>query len=109
MGRKLPTTPRSRIKNALRQMWLRSRERAACLKAATNHCERCGRKQSKAKDRDPSLTVDKLQVHHKDGINWDGVVDLVIERLLHHPSRLESVCKECHDTEHNQQQAKDPF
>jgi len=82
---------------------LRSRERAACLKAATNHCERCGRKQSKAKNRDPELTVDKLQVHHKDGIDWDGVVDLVIKRMLPDPSRLESMCVECHSKEHEEQ------
>ena len=32
MGKKLLTTPRSRVKAALRQVWLRSRERAAALK-----------------------------------------------------------------------------
>jgi hypothetical protein len=34
MGKKLPYTPRSKVRAALRQLWLRSRERAAALKAA---------------------------------------------------------------------------
>lgn len=95
MGRKKPTTPRSRIKNALRMVWLRSRERAACLKAAGHRCERCGVKASVAKGREV-----KLQVHHRDGINWDGIVDSIICAMLPDPSRLEAVCEKCHAEEH---------
>ena len=94
-SRKLPTTPRTRVKNALRQVWLRSRERAACLKAAHHCCERCGVHASVAKGREQ-----KLEVHHRDGINWDGIVDSVIRAMLPDPSRLETVCPECHAKEH---------
>ena len=95
MGKKLPTTPRSRVRAALRQVWLRSRERAAALKREGNCCERCGGKQSVAKGREL-----KLEVHHREGIDWDGVIDLVIERILVDPSHLEVLCKDCHKGEH---------
>jgi 5-methylcytosine-specific restriction endonuclease McrA len=94
-SRKLPTTPRSRIKNALRQVWLRSRERAACLKASGHCCERCGTHASVAKGREV-----KLQVHHRDGINWDGIVDAVIAAMLPNSARLESLCEQCHAAQH---------
>lgn len=92
MSRRLPTTPRSRIKSALRQVWLRSRERAAAIKRERNTCELCQRKGSVAKGREV-----KIHVHHRDGIDWDGVVDLIIARLLPDPKRLQVLCKECHD------------
>ena len=93
MGKKLPTTPRSRIKNAIRQVFLRSRERAAALKATSHKCARCGIKASQAKGREV-----KLHVHHINGINWDGVVDLVIDRVLAQP--MEPLCIPCHEKEH---------
>ena len=95
MSKKLPTTPRSRIKNALRQVWLRSRERAACLKAARHCCERCGVHASVAKGREQ-----KIEVHHRRGICWDGIVDGVIAAMLPDPSQLEAVCPACHAKEH---------
>jgi 5-methylcytosine-specific restriction endonuclease McrA len=96
MGKKLPTTPRSRIKNSLRKyVWMMSRERTSAIKREKNTCQRCGKKGSVAKGREV-----KIEVHHIDGIDWDGVVDLVIERLLPDPSRLEVICKNCHDKEH---------
>ena len=94
MGKRLPTTPRSRIKNALRQVWLRSRERAACLKAAGHRCERCGIKACAAKGREV-----KLQVHHRDGCNWDGIIDAIVAAMLPDPKRLEALCEECHAKE----------
>jgi len=97
VGKKLPGTPRSRVRAALRQVWLRSRERAAALKRETNHCERCGVKGSAAKGREV-----KLQVHHRDGIDWDGVIDLVFERVLVDPSGLEVLCEDCHEKEHGE-------
>lgn len=96
MGRKLPTTPRSRIKNALRQVWLRSRERAACLKASGHRCQACGVKASAAKGREV-----KLEVHHAAGINWDGIVDSIISAMLPDPSKLVAMCKDCHMKEHH--------
>ena len=95
MSRKLPTTPRSRIKNALRQVWLRSRERAAALKREGNCCERCGVKASKRKGAEV-----KGQVHHMHGIDWDGIVDLVIDRMLPDSESLEVLCEVCHEKEH---------
>ena len=96
MGKKSLNTPRSRVKNALRQVWLRSRERLRALQREGYCCERCGDKASKAKGREV-----KVQVHHKDGIDWDGVVDLVFERVLVDPDRLEVLCLKCHKKEHN--------
>lgn len=97
MGRKLPTTPRSRVKNALRQLWLRSRERAACLKAHKHSCARCGIKSSVAKGKEV-----KLQVHHKEGIgNWEEVIDLIYEQILCAPEKQEPLCTSCHLDAHN--------
>lgn len=92
MSKKLPWTPNSRIRQSLRLLWLRSRERAAALKNANYCCAYCGVKQSVAKGREV-----KLEVHHIDGIDWDGLCDLIRERLLQKPERLAPACKECHD------------
>ena len=96
MGKKLEHTPSSRIRAALRQVWLRSRERAAALKAHGNCCAQCGKKQSVAKGREV-----KLEVHHIDGItNWDEIIKAVRGHLLVHPSKLKPLCKECHGDIH---------
>ena len=92
MGKKLPYTPASKIRQALRLVWLRSRERAAALKRTGYCCSRCGVKQSVAKGREV-----KLEVHHTDGIDWDGLLADIRKRLLPDPSRLEPMCKACHD------------
>lgn len=94
--RKKPNTPRSRVRSALRQLWLRSRERAAALKAAGRSCQRCGVKASVAKGREQ-----KIEVHHKAGIgNWDKVIDSIYSELLVSPDNLEAICPECHAKEH---------
>jgi len=93
MGKKLPYTPNSKIRSALRQVFLRSRERAKTLKDNKYCCERCGIKQSKAKGR-----VVKVEVHHKSGINWDGIFDFVRERILDQKD-MEVLCEECHEKE----------
>ena len=96
-SRKLPTTPRSRVRAALRQLYLRSRERAARLKLAGNSCERCGVKASKAKGREVGV-----QVHHNVPItNWEIVIDMVYKELLTSPEMLIALCKACHQEEHN--------
>ncbi len=98
-SRKLPTTPRSRVRAALRQLYLRSRERAARLKLAGNSCERCGVKASKAKGREVGV-----QVHHREGIaQWEKIIDLIFEQLLVDPSLLEVVCVDCHKAEHGKE------
>lgn len=96
MSRKLPTTPRSRVKNALRMLWLRSRERAAALKRTGHCCERCGAHASVAKGREL-----KLQVHHRGGIgNWETVIDAIYRELLCDPSLMEPLCESCHAAHH---------
>ncbi len=95
MGKKLPHTPRSRIKAALRQLSLRSRERAATMKRDNNSCVKCGVKQSKAKGREV-----KVVVHHKHGIKWDKIIDFIYAELLVPPEYQEVQCKKCHDDYH---------
>jgi len=92
MGKKLPYTPNNKIKSALRQLWLRSRERAAAIKRDEYRCQRCGGKQSKAKGREF-----KVEVHHKEGVeNWQELYNSIRKNLLVDPEHLETLCKECH-------------
>jgi predicted HNH restriction endonuclease len=91
VGKRLPYTPNSTIRAALRKMWLRSRERSKALKNTGYCCADCGVKQSTAKGREV-----KLEVHHIDGINWEGLIQLVRERLLQTPDRLKPLCRDCH-------------
>mgnify|MGYP000250373960 CR=1 FL=1 len=95
MGKKLPYTPNSKIRAALRQLWMRSRERAAALKATKYHCHKCGIKQSTAKGREV-----KLEVHHDPQINWDGIIQLIRDRLLN--VNQYPLCKDCHKKEHQE-------
>lgn len=89
-------TPRSAIRSALRRLWLRSRERAQALKNADRRCARCGRKHSTAKGREVCV-----EVHHVDGIDWNGVIDIIKDRVLQHPDKLKALCTICHDAEHS--------
>lgn len=96
MGKRLPTTPRSRVRAALRQLWLRSRERAAAIKREGNTCEVCGKKGSVAKGREV-----KIEVHHNEGIvNWEHVIDEVFRHILCSPDDMTVICKECHKEVH---------
>lgn len=92
MGKKLPYTPRSKIRSAIRQIWLRSRERAAALKRDKYTCQKCGVKQSKAKGKEQ-----KILVHHINGVQWEDMIDIVYEKILVNPKELETLCPECHD------------
>lgn len=86
------STPRSRVKNSLRQLWLRSRERASAIKRDKYTCQKCGKKQSHAKGKEL-----KVQVHHKKGIgNWEAVIDAIYTYVLCDPASLETLCEECH-------------
>lgn len=92
MGKKLPHTPNSRIKSSLRQLFLRSRERAATVKRDNYSCVRCGVKQSKAKGKEI-----KVECHHKEGVlNWDEIYAVIRKYLLCDPENMETLCKECH-------------
>jgi 5-methylcytosine-specific restriction endonuclease McrA len=92
MSTRLPYTPNFRIRQSLRILWMRSRERAAALKATNYCCAYCGIKQSAAKGREV-----KLDVHHLDPPDWNGIFDEIRRRLLHDPSRLAPACEKCHD------------
>ena len=95
MGLRLPHTPRSRIKAALRQLSLRSRERAATVKRDDNTCVVCGKKGSVAKGKEVKTTV-----HHKRGIRWDKIIEFIYAELLVPPEEQEVQCKQCHDELH---------
>ena len=99
MGKRLPGTPRSKVRSALRQLWLRSRERSAALKREGNRCQCCGVKASVAKGREV-----KLEVHHlrEGGIEWEKMIDYVYRHLLCDPKELEVLCKACHEDEHKE-------
>ena len=92
MANKKPNTPRSKVKAALRNLWMRSRERAAALKKTDYKCTECGVKQSTAKGREV-----KMEVHHLSGIEWENLIDLVYEMLLNAPQV--PLCKSCHKIE----------
>jgi len=95
-SRKLPYTPNSQIRNSLRQLWLRSRERSQAIKREHNTCQRCGAKGSVARGREV-----KIEVHHKGvGVaNWEAVILAIRQHLLTDPSNLEVLCFECHKDE----------
>ena len=96
MGKKLPYTPNSRIKAALRVLSLRCRERQAALKAAGYTCQRCGVKRSTAKGREV-----KVEAHHRRGVgNWAALFAAVRAYLLVPPEQWECLCERCHDAEH---------
>jgi predicted HNH restriction endonuclease len=81
----------------VRQLWLRSRERAAALKAANYTCQECGAKQSKRKGAEV-----KIEVHHIDGINgWEKVFKIIREEILVPPKKLRVLCEACHLKEKN--------
>ncbi len=92
MGKRKPNTPRSRIKSALRQLWLRSRERAAALKRDNYTCQDCHLKQSRAKGKEVYVLV-----HHLNGIEWEKILDYIYRHLLCDPKDLETLCVKCHD------------
>ncbi len=95
MSAKNGITPKGKIRSALRMLWLRSPERAAALKRDKYTCQRCNRKQSKAKGKEFSV-----QVHHKQGItNWEVIEDAIYKYLLCNPEHLETLCPDCHDKE----------
>ena len=98
MGKKQPQTPNYKIKDAIRKLWLRSRERAAALKREGYTCEICGKKQSVSKNH-----PQKVEVHHREGCgNWQAVYDIIRQEILCDPGWLEVLCPECHKRKHEE-------
>jgi len=96
---KKPTTPKSKIRHALRLLWMRSRERGEALRNTGYCCSVCGKKQSKAKGRECSLDV-----HHLSGVgNWDRIFRVIYEELLVTPDKLAPLCGLCHDEIHKKE------
>ncbi len=59
-------------------------------------CQRCGRKQSKAKGREIAV-----EVHHISGeTRMKEIEDVIRLHLLCDPDLLETVCVDCHNKEH---------
>ena len=90
MSRKLKHTPNSRIKSALRNLWMKSRERAAVLKENGYTCQVCGAKQSRAKGKET-----KVEVHHCEGIVWERMYKAIRDDLLNQAQI--TLCVGCHD------------
>lgn len=91
MGKKLPYTPNTKIRAALRQLSLRCRERASAMKRDKYTCQTCGRKKSVKKGAEV-----KVEAHHVHGIDWNGVCDFIRERVLQTPEAYKVECYECH-------------
>ena len=103
MSKKLPYTPNSRIRQALRLLWMRSRERGEALRNTGYTCSVCGVKQTAAKGREV-----KLDVHHLDGCLWEQAIEAVRKCILHPPERLCPLCKDCHGKMHPENKRKEP-
>lgn len=94
--KKPPThTTQAMFRSLLRSNWLRSPERKDALKRTGYCCERCGVKQSKAKDR-----VVKINVHHPKGVNLDKCYAEAKKEMFVPSDDLEVLCVSCHDEEH---------
>jgi len=93
MSKKLSVTPNSQIVSALRQLWLRSRERSTAVKRDLNTCQCCNAKGSVAKGREV-----KTEVHHlqEGDINWSRIIRVIRAELLCGTAGLMTLCKPCH-------------
>jgi predicted HNH restriction endonuclease len=92
MSKRLLSTPKSQIRAALRQLFLKSRERASAIKRDGYSCQVCGAKQSRAKGKEVFV-----EVHHRHGIkNWEWMTDAIKMYLLNEAD-METLCKKCHE------------
>ena len=93
--KKLPYTPNSRIRSSSRMLFLRSRERTATIKRDKYTCQKCLRKQSRAKGKEFYV-----EVHHREGIlNWPELFKAVRKYLLCDPKDMITLCEHCHKDE----------
>uniref|UniRef100_A0A6M3JHL0 HNH nuclease domain-containing protein n=1 Tax=viral metagenome TaxID=1070528 RepID=A0A6M3JHL0_9ZZZZ len=93
MAKKQLRTPNSRIRSALRRLYLTSRERGQAIKRDNYSCQTCGVKQSRKKGAEVYV-----EVHHKNHNieNWNKLFEAVREHLLCAPEELTTLCRECH-------------
>lgn len=69
------------------------------MKIAGYRCQRCDKKQSRAKGREVYV-----ECHHLDGVKvWEQILDLIYRELLVAPDRLMPICRGCHDEIHSRQ------
>ena len=96
MGKRLPHTPSSIIRNALRRLTLRCRERTTALKRDKYTCVRCGKKKSVAKGREC-----RVEAHHSNHRpDWSLVEEVIRDELLQTSEDWECLCEDCHGKEH---------
>lgn len=96
-------TPKSIVKNSLRMLFMRSRERITCLRNAKYSCQKCGVKSSVAKGKEQ-----KIHVHHITGIcNWDAMYAAIYKELLCTPDKMIALCPICHQEMHDNQAIDD--
>ncbi len=87
-----PITPKTIIKNAIRRLWMYSREKRAAIKERQNTCKDCNKIGSVAKGKKC-----KIEVHHKNTIDWERIINVIREEILVDTELLEVLCKECHE------------
>jgi predicted HNH restriction endonuclease len=96
MGRRLPHTPSSIIRNALRRLSLRCRERVTALKRDEYTCQVCGRKQSRAKGREC-----RVEAHHaRRRPDWARIEAVIRDELLQTADDWVCLCADCHKEAH---------
>ena len=84
-GRKKgPITPKSIIRSAIRRLWLRSRERAECLKLHGTDCMLCGQPHE--------------VIHHNKMVDWERIFVVIKEEMLN--TNTMPLCKQCHNGVH---------
>lgn len=99
VSRKKPNTPRGRVKSVLRRLFFKSRERSAAIRREKGCCERCG--------ASPKLDKEvKIEVHHKKGVKWEQMLNMLYKELLCNPEELEVLCSKCHEIETEKQTKK---
>jgi 5-methylcytosine-specific restriction endonuclease McrA len=95
MGKRLLYTPNSKIRSALRMLFLRSRERGTAIKRDKYTCQKCGAKQSRAKGKEVFV-----EIHHEENIlNWDKLFEAIRTYLLCDPAKMKTLCVDCHEKE----------